>query len=206
MGSSTFYTLHYLKALPSAVLLNSITHECPGLLGGTERVTRGCTRLYMGQEWAWVPCFKGLWLLDISAAFSLPPAPPFCNSLLKETSLGCAELSTAAICRDTTRSSSTSQFTGWTVVGNAHSLHWQIASAPKVLPTEQTRVVSLLPLHPCVYVGEAIQPVTFWGRDHVQCFFIQHLVQCCDECQHLFVSVIGHFTSKRIVYASFTEF
>lgn len=85
--------------------------------------------------------------------FLCPPALPSCNSLFKETSLSCAELSTAAICRDTPRSSSTSPFTGWSVVGNGHSLHCQIASAPKVLPIEQTRVVSLLALHPyvCVY-------------------------------------------------------
>lgn len=62
--------------------------------------------------------------------------------------------------------------------------------------------------HPYVCVGEAFQTVTFWRRDHVLCFFVQHLVQCSDGCQllHLFVSVIGHFSSKRIVYASFTEF
>lgn len=156
---------------------------------------------YMGQGWAWFPfarvCCDWIFLLP----FLCPPALLFCNSLLKEASLGCAELSTAAICRHTTRSSSTSQFTGWTVVGNGHFLHWQIASAPKLFPTEQTRVLSA-----SLSVCGGSCPVTFWGRDHVLCFFIQHLVQCSDESQHLIVSVIGHFSSKRIVYASFTEF
>ena len=83
--------------------------------------------------------------------FPSPLAPLSYNSLLKETSLGCAELSTAAICKDATRRSSTSQFTGWTAVGNGHSLDRHIAYAPQALPIEQTRVVSLSSLSACVH-------------------------------------------------------
>lgn len=139
---------------------------------GTERVTRCCTRLVCGTGVSLGSLLQGFVVAGcFCCLFSAPQPPSSCNSLFKETSLGCADLSTAAICRDTTRSSSTSLLTDWTVVGNGHSLHWQIASAPKILPTEQTRVVSLLLLHPYVCGGEAIQTVTFWGRDRVLWFF-----------------------------------
>lgn len=75
MGSSTFFALQYLKALPSAVLLNSITHPCPGLFLGTERVTMYKAGIWDRGELGFPVtrvCCGWIFLLP----FPCPPAPP----------------------------------------------------------------------------------------------------------------------------------
>lgn len=143
---------------------------------GAENVTKHCATLGMAGVWEMGElgfpiarvCCGWIFLMP----FPSPLAPRSCNSLLKETSLSCAELSTGAICKDATRRSSTSQFTGWTAVGNGHSLRCQIAYAPKGLPVEQTRVVSLFPPPAYMRGGELFRQSPFWGRDCALCFFV----------------------------------
>lgn len=163
---------------------------------GAERVTKCCATLCTASVWEMGEpgfpvarvCCGWIFLLP----FPSPLAPPSYNSLLKETSLGCAELSTAAICKDATRRSSTSQFTGWTC-GRKRSF----LMLSDCLYTEgiahwaNKGCLTGLSLSICVHAyGGSYLDSHLFEEGIVLCFFMQHLAQC-SGCQLLHLLASG---------------